>query len=241
MIDTQYAGESLVAASDPIFDLASREIILGCALGRERQRIAAELHDSVAQQLCALRYWVEGAKSPNHQTETASQPQANELPLSLIDDVLSEHRRIIERLSARTPDLELERTLDDLCSHWQSCTHNAFRIVFDCAGDLARLQPELELSILRITQESVSNAVRHSGGDQIAVELKVRAERVCLRIQDNGNGFVGSEETAGYGLANMKRRAMETGGVYVLHECSTGTGIEVYWPLLGAKGQLKAS
>jgi signal transduction histidine kinase len=83
------------------------------------------------------------------------------------------------------------------------------------------LGPRDVLQVFRIMQEAVSNALRHSGGSAIAVEVAaVEAEGVTITIADNGKGGATSGE-AGRGLANMKNRARAVGADYALTSTSS--------------------
>ncbi|HUK33463.1 MAG TPA: ATP-binding protein, partial [Vicinamibacterales bacterium] len=95
--------------------------------------------------------------------------------------------------------------------------------------------PKVENQLLRIGQEAVTNAVRHSGASRINVELHFDPDAVTLRVSDDGCGFEYREEMHDadnhYGLTSMRERARELGGrLNVVTAIGRGTTIETIVP-----------
>jgi signal transduction histidine kinase len=94
--------------------------------------------------------------------------------------------------------------------------------------DMPRLAEDVELCIFRITQESLQNITKHSGARKARIVLEQTPERICLKVSDNGRGFVRSEaiDKTGLGLLSMEERALSIGGSLSL-ESSPKSGTEV--------------
>ena len=91
----------------------------------------------------------------------------------------------------------------------------------------------IEDHLFRITQEAISNTLRHSNGTKVTVELFNQEDYLLLRIQDNGKGFnVDEKFEQSYGLKNMRERALEIGATFhIVSLPDSGTRIEVKAPL----------
>ena len=91
----------------------------------------------------------------------------------------------------------------------------------------------IEDHLFRITQEAISNTLRHSKGTKVTIELFNREEYLLLRIQDDGKGFnVDDKVEQSYGLKNMRERALEIGATFhIVSLPDSGTRIEVKAPL----------
>ncbi|MFZ8100730.1 sensor histidine kinase, partial [Staphylococcus arlettae] len=91
----------------------------------------------------------------------------------------------------------------------------------------------IEDHLFRITQEAISNTLRHSNGTKVTIELFNQEAYLLLRIQDNGIGFnVDDKAEQSYGLKNMRERALEIGATFhIVSLPDSGTRIEVKAPL----------
>ena len=104
----------------------------------------------------------------------------------------------------------------------------------DDVHGLDAFSPEAVLHVLRIIQESVTNAVRHAQASRIAVEVRSsddRRGRLRLSIRDNGRGPQRHVSSSGRGVQNMRSRAEELGALLRIEEASPGTRIELSIPL----------
>ncbi len=105
-----------------------------------------------------------------------------------------------------------------------------------CAGDAAAVPVETARAAYRIAQESLRNAVRHSGARVATVGVQVAAGRLDLRVHDDGDGFdAGTLAREGLGLASLRERALCVGGTAeVRSRPGAGTTIAASLPLTGA-------
>ncbi|MGW7320063.1 GAF domain-containing sensor histidine kinase [Streptomyces sp. NPDC054854] len=206
----------------------SREL----TIAEERSRLAHELHDAVSQKLFSLRLTAQAAaalvdrdpvraKDELHQVAALAAEAADELraavtelrPAALDDDglvaTLRDHVRVLDRA-------------------------HAAHVSFTCEGVRA-LPATQEEALLRVAQEALHNALRHSGADRVEVALaRTPAGGAVLRVRDWGRGFSPSTvRKAGrhLGLVSMRDRASGSGGRLEVHsEPGKGTTIEMEVP-----------
>jgi signal transduction histidine kinase len=202
----------------------------------ERKRIARELHDQTSQDLaalvlsldaCAMDLAAEGPRSAPH-LQTAK---------SIAETMLTNIHRLINDLR---PSL-----LDDLglapAIIWygeQRLKSMGAALEFQCDRMEARLAPPLETALFRITQEALTNVVRHADASRVKVTLKVSDVDVFLTVEDNGTGFQisaaapGEAEGRGLGLRGMEERVSTLGGQLEIRSApGQGTLVAVNIPL----------
>ncbi len=202
------------------------------AMEEERQRVARELHDGIAQSLAALTIRVKLARNATDNEVRAS--VLNEVSGGIADAIL-ELRRMAKGL--RPPALETLGLAAAVESHARAVGENC-NIVAEITTDnvAGLLAPENELTLYRILQESLSNVVQHSGASRVGVELRRKNGSVLLAIEDDGCGFdtaVVLQADRSLGLFGMKERAYFMGGsLEVSSEVGRGTRVQVTVPVL---------
>lgn len=91
---------------------------------------------------------------------------------------------------------------------------------------------EVNTTLYRILQESLTNITKHADAKKVVVELQQQAGRIDLSIEDNGTGFDPTQNTTGFGLQGMRERAAALGGKFCLHsQAGKGCQITVDLPL----------
>ena len=91
-------------------------------------------------------------------------------------------------------------------------------------GERRELPPEWEEVLLRVTQESLTNTMKHSKAQNFRATLSFEPQQVLLKLADDGCGFVHQAEHEGFGLIGMKERVESIGGTFVVHsELGSGT------------------
>ncbi len=170
------------------------------ALVEERKRIMRDMHDGVGGRLLAL-----SLKAKNGRL-------GPDLLKAELDDSLQELRLIIDSMD--TADGELDIALGALRGRIEPLIHDAGMELHWEAGELGP-QPDYGprdvLSIYRMIQESVSNAIRHAGARTLTVKTCLVLARIRIVITDDGAGFA-DDVTPGKGLSNIKIRAKALGG-----------------------------
>lgn len=207
------------------------------AVLEERTRLAREIHDTLAQQLTGIVLQLEAAEGYAER----SPGRTRSLLVTARDQArsaLQEARRSVWNL--RPASLEatgLVAALDREVRRWSRSTGVPARLRAEALPNPLNLQPAAEVGLLRIAQEALSNAGRHSGAHSVEVSLARRDAALELSIQDDGCGFdpQASSQPGSFGLVGMAERARLAGGVL---EVSTvpghGTRVTVRLPLADA-------
>lgn len=200
------------------------------AENRERKRIADDLHDSIAQSLCALDYTIETC----FENEDCSSAAMTTLH-SQVNAAKVEIRRIICNLApTNLDDKTLAEALAALCQDLNRLTSKTDFKFNSNIGDL-KLPIRLAATVYRIVQEATNNAVKHSNSSEISVRLRQGEHGMKLIVRDNGSGFDPKDpeehRLAGrHGLAIMRERAEASGGRFRIETCqATGTEIHAFW------------
>ena len=172
------------------------------ATADERRRLAREMHDGVAQDIASLGYLVDAlAASPASPAQAESLRRLRERITAVVAQV---------RLSVQTlrTDVQASESLgaavSGLARHLSESSGIPIRVTVN--ERTARLRPEIEAELLRITQEAMTNAVRHSRASTIDVTCRVAAPAAEIMVRDDGSGL-GTGRPDSYGLAIMRERA----------------------------------
>ncbi|MCJ1680357.1 GAF domain-containing sensor histidine kinase [Streptomyces sp. APSN-46.1] len=205
----------------------SREL----TIAEERSRLAHELHDAVSQKLFSLRLTAQAASALVDRDPARAKGELQEVA-ALAAEAADELRAAVTEL--RPAALDEDGLVATLRNHVRVLdrAHTA-RVTFTCDGVRA-LPATQEEALLRVAQEALHNALRHSGADLVEVTLARRGTGAALRVADDGKGFVPSAvRRAGrhLGLVSMRDRASGVGGRLTVHsEPGTGTTIEMEVP-----------
>lgn len=194
----------------------------------ERNRIARELHDTLEQELAAITIQLDAVGA---QLNGAS------------DNV--RHLLGLARTMSRRSLYEARRSVWDLRSHLLENSNLAtalaelatpltassgIQITVESTGDVRKLPVVTEHNLVRITQEALANALKHSGANRIHVTLQYAPAQTRLTIQDDGRGFdpltVGQATTGHFGLLDMRERAEKIGAQFSLVS-RRGTGTQI--------------
>jgi len=228
----------LGAVSDQVA-LALRAVQLAAegrdlAVLEERTRLAREIHDTLAQQLTAIVLQLEAAEGMAERSPS----RVRSLVVTARDQArsaLQEARRSVWNL--RPAPLEatgLVAALDREVRRWSRTNEVAARLRAESLPNPLNLQPSAEVGLLRIAQEALSNAGRHSGAQSVEVTLACREGALELSIQDDGCGFdpQSSPQAGSFGLIGMGERARLAGGsLEVATVPGHGTRVTVRLPL----------
>jgi two-component system sensor histidine kinase UhpB len=171
----------------------------------ERRRVARELHDGVGQRLTGLLLQLEHAARQAPPTTGPELVEAREAARESVEEV----RRIAHRLRPEAlEELGLRSALVALAK--RTAASSGVPVVRDLEARLPELPRETELTVYRIAQEGLTNAVRHAHASRIELRLNRQEGATVLRILDDGVGLDGSRE--GAGLLGMRERALLAGG-----------------------------
>jgi len=180
----------------------------------ERQRLAREMHDGVAQDIASLGYVVDALSAGE------TDPKRAELLKDLrarVTAVVAEVRRSVHKLRSQAEASEsLGAAISSLARHLSERTGVPIQVSVN--EGTTRLRPEVEAELLRITQEALNNSVKHAKPTEITVRCEVAPPRARIEVSDDGAGL-GHARPDSYGLTIMGERARLIGA-----ELEIGTG-----------------
>jgi two-component system sensor histidine kinase UhpB len=188
---------------------------------RERRRIAQDLHDEVNQALTAVSLRLQASIEQAPPDLRAELLETKRLSGQAMEELLTIARQL---RPAVLDDHGLIAALDSQVRHFAEQTGIDAR--FTVSGSGPELDPEQQLVLYRVTQESLSNIAQHAAAGRVAVELSL-ADRPRLAISDDGVGFE-TEREGGLGLSGMRERALLVGGeLSVRSVAGRGTRVEL--------------
>ncbi len=197
---------------------------------RERERICRSLHDEIGSDLMSIRLLSEAACTFWDETEKAQ---------GFIRDIRKTSQEDLERVREFLWAIDTgEESSEDLLTYFKSYSARLFSSVDigiefrdKTSSAPLNLSPSGRLNLFGIYKESMTNVVKHSGAKKVIVEFSVGKDGLEMKISDDGRGFDPEADRRGcYGLRNMRKRAIETGGT--LHVSSTrGAGTEIRFHL----------
>ncbi len=213
--------------------VAEVEARFGAVL-QERNRIAREIHDTLAQGFVGVSMQLEIvsrllASSVDGAREHLDQARAQ------VRESLSEARRSIWQLRSQSSESEdFAARLSKAAK--QAIGLNPVQLSLDVRGTYRPLRPNVEDELLRIGQEAVTNAVRHSSAARIDIELAYATKKLRMTIADDGRGFAVGAYTGGpnghFGLEGMRERAEQINARFVVDSAAgRGTKVLVEAPL----------
>ncbi len=196
---------------------------------RERQVIAYEIHDGLAQQLVGadMALQLAGQELANgSETENSNYKTG----MALLRRCIAETRCLIN--GVRPPLLDEEGVVAAVKHFLADELNGGSELEFHHPARLERMEPVLENAIYRIVQEAVTNARQHSGSERIRVTLAVDEEHVHVEVQDWGAGFDAAQKKGKtMGLRGIKKRAKLLGGrAKIESEPGGGTRVVVHLP-----------
>ncbi|MDA0164876.1 GAF domain-containing sensor histidine kinase [Solirubrobacter ginsenosidimutans] len=221
------AAHAAIAIENARLYQRSREL----SIIEERNRLARELHDSVTQRLFGVALAAESAS-----TLLGRDPGAAAVELGRVSELargaMEELRAVVFEL--RPGSLEAEGLATVLRKHVEVLRRVSGQQIELRVCDVPRLAPGPATQVLRIAQEALGNAMRHSAAKRIKVMLGGRDGRLFLKVADDGCGFdPAGPEVRGQrlGLTSMEERATELGGTLkVTSEIGAGTTVQLEMP-----------
>ncbi len=204
----------------------------------ERQRMAAEIHDTIAQGLTGIVTQLEAAEQARDRPEAWQRHVRN--AIGLARDSLSEARRSVEGMrpeqleTARLPD-----ALAEVARQWSELNEVPVEVV--TTGDVQPLHAEVEVALLRTAQEALANVAKHANATRVGLTLSYMGDVVTLDVRDDGVGFNVPTATeargAGFGLSAMRQRVARVAGTLAIEsEPGGGTAVSARVPAIAAPG-----
>ena len=197
------------------------------AMLAERTRLAREIHDTLAQGLTGIIVQL-GAAQQAHQAHHPDLAEHLDYASRMARESLAEARRSVWNL--RSEALTHGDLRDALHSLVTRLRHPYLNATFSCTGQWRPIPADVEAALLRVAQEALANAVRHSGADRVTITLTRSDTAVTMTIRDNGRGFdpvlhTSPSASPTFGILGMRERITALHGTLTL---STDAGAVVH-------------
>ncbi|WP_250575005.1 sensor histidine kinase [Nonomuraea sediminis] len=194
----------------------------------ERQRMAREIHDTLAQGLIGIIAQLQAAEQATD--DPAAWQRHLSLATGLARESLSEARRSVHAL--RPAPLETGRLADALsgvAGRWSAL--HGLEVALTTTGTPRPMPPEVEVALLRTAQEALANVAKHAQAGRVGVTLSYMEDSVALDVRDDGKGFDPADGSSGFGLIAMRQRVEGLSGTLQIEsEPGAGTGISASVP-----------
>ncbi|MDK9699600.1 MAG: sensor histidine kinase [bacterium] len=207
----------------------------------ERRRLAKELHDTVAQNLVAMRFQLDGLETFIKLNPEESVKEIRGISSNL-RDTIREVREISHKLlPAGLEALGLVKSAQTLCTEFAH--KNSMEVVFHESGiGEQRFSQQLELAVFRVLQESLNNIRKYANATIVTISLSMEANIIVIDVVDNGTGFEVDQRrhealtTHHLGLFGMEERIKKVGGIFQIEsKPGSGTRIHLLVPVLARK------
>jgi signal transduction histidine kinase/ligand-binding sensor domain-containing protein len=204
----------------------------------ERNRVAREIHDTLAQSFVGVSVQLELTAQLLAQSQITAAGKQIDRTREYVREGLAEARSSIWNLRAATAQQALTTRLTRLAEQF---TTQQLAIHLNIGGTYRPLAPAFEDEILRIAQESLTNITRHANATQASVDLRYHSSRLTLIISDDGRGFHASDNSlpgkGHFGLQGMRERAAQIHAQLRIESSpGKGTSIKLDAPIVVEKG-----
>ncbi|MGB3440580.1 MAG: sensor histidine kinase [Actinophytocola sp.] len=204
----------------------------------ERQRMAREIHDTLAQGLAGILAQLQAAE----QMPDAPQDWRRHVAaaMNLARETLTEARRTVHAVEPSVlADARLPDAISDVTRRWSEITD--IDAVLTTTGDVRPMHADVEVTLLRAAQEALANVAKHSRAGRVGLTLSYMEDLVTLDVRDDGIGFEPNAKRAngstngGFGLAGMRQRVQRLAGRLAIEsEPGGGTAISASVPAIPA-------
>jgi two-component system NarL family sensor kinase len=219
-------------------DTSARDRMTYLTMGqqKERQRLAAELHDGLGQALTLVKLMTEDALMRIRRGQVDDAAQLLDATVLRIRETIGDVRQICGELRPLMLDqLGLPAALSSLCRRIERSSEH-ISVAFNCDVDDKDIPEHLKADMFRVAQEALNNTVKHAGATQIALGFRRIAGALLMTIQDNGIGYenhpLSTEDACatGLGLIGMQHRVESHGGTFAIQSLGTsGTLVSAAW------------
>lgn len=206
----------------------------------ERQRMAREIHDTLAQGLAGVLTQLQAAEQILDGPSTVRRHVTN--AMNLARESLTEARRTIHAVEpsmlaeARLPD-----AISDVARRWAEVNH--IDAVLTTTGEARPMHADVEVALLRTAQEALANVAKHARANRVGLTLSYMEDLVSLDVRDDGVGFEPNVKRAngslngGFGLVGMRQRVQRLSGrLDIESEPGGGTALSATVPAVPAGG-----
>jgi two-component system, NarL family, sensor histidine kinase UhpB len=201
----------------------------------ERRHLAQELHDELGQTIAAIKA-VAVAISNNNEPDKKHIDSSVKTIIQYSDHIYQVAKSMMHRLRPSVLDeLGLIKALQNMIDDWNSRQDDIF-CHFTFSDIPSNMSDTLNISLFRIIQESLTNALKHSSASKVSISMKIivvdEIDKIILSIEDNGVGLDENKTMSGLGMPGMRERAEMNAGTFELSsESNKGIKIEVIIPV----------
>lgn len=194
---------------------------------QERRRLARELHDGLGGLLSGIRFSLQHARG--NVVLDADGAHALEHSIGMLDQSIGEMRRVAHHMMPESLlRFGLTKALTDFCADMQFASQVDIRCHLQQADEL---EQAAAISVYRVVQELVNNAIKHAAASRILVQVICHPQLVSLTVEDDGKGFDIKQVVEGIGLANIRSRVNYLKGrLEIDSKAGVGTAIYIEWP-----------
>ena len=198
---------------------------------QERRRWARELHDETLQSLAGLRVGLSAARRGSGEQLRAAVDAAVG---NLAEEITNLRTLIVELRPAALDEYGAAAAIESLAERTSARQGIPIDVHADMAWErgeeAARHTPELESTVYRLVQESLTNAVRHAGASRVRIGVTERDGFVDVAVADDGHGFDAEARSAGFGLMGMRERVKLAAGTLEIETSAAGTTVRARLP-----------
>jgi two-component system NarL family sensor kinase len=202
---------------------------------KERQRLAAELHDGLGQSLTLVKLMTEDALMRIRRGQVDDAAQLLDATVLRVRETIGDVRQICGELRPlMLEQLGLPAALGSLCRRIERSADD-LSVVFNCEIDDEDVPEHLKADMFRVAQEALNNIVKHAAATEITLGFRRITDGLLLTIQDNGIGYesrpLSTEDACtGLGLVGMQHRVESHGGKFSIRSSGTsGTLVSASW------------
>lgn len=206
----------------------------------ERQRMAREIHDTLAQGLAGILTQLQAAEQMTDEPRMWQRHVTN--AMNLARESLTEARRTVHAVEPQVlADARLPDAISDVTRRWSEV--NRIDAVLTTTGDPRPMHADVEVTLLRTAQEALANVAKHAQASRVGLTLSYMEDLVTLDVRDDGVGFdpnvkrANGSTNGGFGLAGMRQRVQRLAGRLAIEsEPGGGTAISASVPAIPAGG-----
>ncbi|WP_406319742.1 histidine kinase [Streptosporangium sp. NBC_01639] len=188
-----------------------RQVEAERAAERERARIARDMHDILAHAVSLMVVQAE-AGPVVVRSDPARAEAAFDAIASAGRDAMVQLRRTLNVLKEETGPRAPQPTVGDLATLAEQVSGTGLSVAYSVSGEPRQLLPDTEVAAYRVTQEALTNIVKHAGATRADIRLRWQDDTLMISITDDGRGSVSSLPSGGNGLVGIHKRAAACGG-----------------------------
>jgi signal transduction histidine kinase len=208
----------------------------------ERERMAREIHDTIAQGLTGIVAQLEAADVADG--DPVVRRRHVDTARGLARESLTEARRSVAALApGRLEEAQLPDAITGMAKNWAETSGVALSV--ETTGEPVVLLPDLEVALYRVAQEALANVGKHAGATRVGLTLSYMDDVVVLDVRDDGRGFDpatnrGPVAGSGFGLAAMEQRLRRVSGSWEIESApGEGTAVSASVPAIPAEQQVE--